>query len=368
MVQAEVDRWNRENPGQGFEQYRRSRYRRLLAMIGARKRIYLDMKFWIWLRSPAQSPQHTEAVKLLSLLRDGVASGRILCPVSYAAFCEMMKQNPEERRLAQAAIMDELSLGVGLRNPFDTAELEYLRLFAKYWSAIKNLPIWIDPAWAPVGQMIVETYRVVPQISAPILEEGKEFMLESKWMLRMRDYALLGEGMPSKSKTITHGINQERKGYPRAGKAFQQLFEDELHGCLDARRTHIENAVRAVAFLFRVKGAESGTIDEREMRLWINLFREAVRQDIDGEVLPSQRVAAALHAAIRMDDARPLKENDLDDIEHSAMAVGYSDLFLTEDSFADLLRREYVRAVIPRHCNVVSKIGDAIAATQELLK
>ena len=341
MAQAEVDRWNHENPGQGFEQYRRSRYRRLLEIVGARKGIYLDMKFWIWLRSPAQSPQPTEAVKLLSLLREGVALGRILCPVSYASFCEMMKQNPQERRLAQAAIMDELSLGIGLRNPFDVAELEYCRFFGNCWSPMKNLAVWIDPAWTPVGHMIVETYPVVPQIAPRILEEGKKFMLESKWMLRMKDYALLGKEIPRKSNTVAHRINQERKRYPRGGKAFQQLFEDELHGCLDARRMQIENALRAVALLFRVEGAESGEIDEGEIRLWINLLREAVRRDSDGETIPSQRVAAALHAAIRMDDARPMKQNDLDDIEHSAMAVGYSELFLTEDSLADLLRRKY---------------------------
>lgn len=278
-----------------------------------------------------------------------------------------MKQNPEERRGAQAAIMDELSLGIGLRNPFDSAELEYLTFFARHCSATKHMRVWVDPPWAPIGHMIVEAYPVAPEIPPQMMEECKKFMLEAKWMLKMMDYALLAEKMPVRPPTTAHRINQERKSFPRAGKTFEQLFADELHGCLDAMQSHIQNALRAFGVLCGVEGAESEAIDGKEMRVWINLFRETILRNLDAEALPSQRIEAALHAAIRMDDARLLKQNDLDDIAHSSVAAGYCDLFLTEDSFADLLRRKYVQSVIPKQCTVVSKIEEAITATQKLL-
>jgi len=63
-----------------------------------------------------------------------------------------------------------------------------------------------------------------------------------------------------------------------------------------------------------------------------------------------------------------LRENDLDDIAHSAVAVFYSDLFLTERSFAELLNRSAVQTVIaPTNCRVVSNVSDALAAVAELV-
>jgi hypothetical protein len=84
---------------------------------------------------------------------------------------------------------------------------------------------------------------------------------------------------------VAHRINRKGKGYPVGERLFSSYSPDELHGCLDARRMQIENAFRAVVLLFRVEGAESGEIKEREIRLWINLFCEAVRRNSDGEAL-----------------------------------------------------------------------------------
>jgi len=63
-----------------------------------------------------------------------------------------------------------------------------------------------------------------------------------------------------------------------------------------------------------------------------------------------------------MDDRRPFRENDLNDIAHSAVAVSYTDLFLTERSFAELLNRSAVQSVIgSTNCRVVSNVSDALA-------
>jgi hypothetical protein len=69
-----------------------------------------------------------------------------------------------------------------------------------------------------------------------------------------------------------------------------------------------------------------------------------------------------------MDDRRPFRENDLEDIAHSSVAVSYSDLFLTERSFDELLNRSAVQGVIaPTKCQVLSNVGDALAAIREIL-
>ena len=82
---------------------------------------------------------------------------------------------------------------------------------------------------------------------------------------------------------------------------------------------------------------------------------------LDAKAIPSLRVRSALHAAIRMDDRRPFRENDLDDIAHSSVAASYTDVFLTERSFSELLNRPAVQSVIaPSKCRVVSNISEAL--------
>src|SRR5713101_1230459 len=140
-------------PGERFFHYRRRRFQELENFVAARRTVYLEMNFWIWLRDPSDAPQPTKASHLRKLLRTAVSEGRLLCPVSYTAFVEMMKQ-PMEKRLAQARLMDQLSEGVGIRNQFDTAEIEYTRFLSQKVAALKDIPI--DPIWAPVGHLIHE--------------------------------------------------------------------------------------------------------------------------------------------------------------------------------------------------------------------
>ena len=107
---------------------------------------------------------------------------------------------------------------------------------------------------------------------------------------------------------------------------------------------------------------------EPERRMWINMLGEAIIQGFDLNAIPSLRVRAALHAAIRMDDRRPFRRNDTADIDHSSVAVAYCDAFLTERSFAELLRRSAVRNVCFPNCQVISKIGEAITFIENICK
>ena len=89
---------------------------------------------------------------------------------------------------------------------------------------------------------------------------------------------------------------------------------------------------------------------------------------MDAKAIASVRVRAALHAAIRMDDKRLFRENDFDDVAHSSVAVAYSDVFLTERSFAEVLNRPAVRSVItPTKCQVVSSVSDALVAVSKIV-
>lgn len=363
---SESDARHAESPAVSFEAYRRRRYDELNAWVRGRRSVYLDMKYWIWLREPERSPFPAETNALRMALNHGVQTGRLFCPVSYPAFVELMRINPIELRLRQAQVMDALCAGVAIRNGFDMAEIEFCEFFGRNLPTLRAIPYRVESVWCPVGQMVVEKYLYHDELPAAVMERCRKVMLDVIWEKRMADYAVL-EGLPEHPRDTATRVNAERQSYPRGQQSFSELFAAELNGALDVMSPRIEEQFVSVAGIFGVHPTADERVQAGAYRhVWINLFREAVTRGLDANAIPSLRVRSALHAAIRMDDRRPFRENDLDDIAHSAVAVSYSDLFLTERSFAELLNRSVVQSVIgPTTCRVLSNVSEALAAVAE---
>lgn len=351
-----------------FEAYRRRRYDELNRWVGLRKSVYLDIKYWIWIREPELSPFPAEAEALWLALRHGVQTERLFCPVSYPVFLELMRINPPALRLRQAEIMDELSVGVAIRNGFDMAEIEFCQFFGRHLPMLQKIPYRVESVWCPAGQMVVEKYPYHDELPTNVMERGRKVMLDAMWERRMADYAAL-EGLPEHPRDTATRINAERQRYPRGSQSFQQMFAAELNDSLDVLYPRIEEQFVSLARLFGINpSAEERKSAESHRHVWVNLFREAVTRGLDANAIPSLRVSSALHAALRMDDKRPFRQNDLHDIAHSAVAVSYTDLFLTERSFAEVLNRSAVQSVIaPTNCRIVSNVSDALNEVAKLL-
>ena len=364
----ESDRRHTDADSVSFETYRRRRYDELNVWIRTRKVVYLDMKYWIWLRDPDTSPFPAETKALGTALKHGVKTGRLFCPVSYPAFVELMCINPVNLRLRRAKVMDDLCAGIAIRNGFDMAEIEFCEFFGRNLPALRAIPYRVDTVWCPVGQMVVEKYPYHDDFPADVMERCRKVMLDVMWEKRMTDYAALN-GLPEHPRETAAHVNAERQSYPRGQQSFSELFAAELNGALDVIYPRLEEQLVSVAGIFGMHPTPEERAGAGVYRhVLINLFREAVTRGLDAKAIPSLRVRSALHASIRMDDRRPFRENDLDDIAHSAVAVSYSDLFLTERSFAELLNRSAVQTVIaPTNCRVISNISGALAAVAEIV-
>ena len=189
-------------------------------------------------------------------------------------------------------------------------------------------------------------------------DAAQKFMLDAMWEITLSD--LVTQNIPRPPADTVRRINAERTIYPRGDKSFQQLLKEELHGALEALLPHIMNAMRDLASVFGI-AADSADLTPQNFRPVINLIRESVIQRLDQAAIPSLRVRSALHAALRLDDQRPFRENDLPDIDHSAVAVSYCDVFFTERSFGDLLRRPFIKDVSMSPCAVASDPEEALA-------
>jgi hypothetical protein len=350
-----------DESGWRFEEYRTSRYRDLLAPLQNRKVVYLDLKYWIALREATETPATSKATNLLDRIRAGVTNGTLICPVSYAVFNEVRKIGNFEKRLRQATLMDEFSLGLGLRNPFDTAEIEYTQFFHRVSSTLRQIPLRAESVFCPVGLMIGEHIVSHPGLGEHSLEHANKVMFEANCQRTMRDLVTTFAPLPYREEGAANLINIERAKFPREGKSFSLLFRDELHGLFESMLPQVERIFRGFATILGNVGADQITFSPKHHTFWINCLREACTSGKAGGDLASQRIEAAIHAAIRMDDHRKYKPNDLHDLRHASVAAAYCDLFFTERSLCELLNRTQVRAVIPKAAVVVSSLEQAIA-------
>jgi len=110
--------------------HRRRRLAQLWRMVEPRKRIYLDTRYWVFLRDAAMGrakrPIHDD---LLAGLQRLVASGTAICPLADSAMFELHKQTDPETRVAMARVMDALSLGATIQNGMERMRTELVRFF-----------------------------------------------------------------------------------------------------------------------------------------------------------------------------------------------------------------------------------------------
>ena len=349
MIESE-DRHMR-SPEITFVNYRSRKDEELRTFLKPRRTLYLDMNFWISIRSPQESRNPSKSQEFLEVIRAGISQKRFVCPVSYSVLVELAKQKGN-KALAQADLMDELSLGIGIRNPFDVARLEYLNFFAPHVPAAKNATI--HSVFAPIGLLIGELYPDEKGLPEHMANRMLKVMFDVYSEIRLRH--LVKNGIPDFLCTAAEKINQERKAYPRANKPFARLFAEELDGLLDGMKHEIECAVKQLALL---SGDNVGPTPEA-LRATVNLLREVVTRELCKKAIPSQRIRAALHASIRMDDKRPIKANDIDDFGHASVAVAYCDAFFCDGPLGHLLLNPQVQNVIPHQCAVETNVEKAI--------
>ena len=311
-----------------FDTYRDLRYRLLSKFVTQRHLVYLDMNFWIGMAAPSS----TEHAKLLSCLRAGVANGTLLCPISFTHFSELKKQDQADgRQLRVARLMDELSLGVSLRNPNDIERIEFLLFFLKF---VPRLERYVDTVWCPTGHLLSESYPYDDGLPEAFMELGRKVMCDVHWNMSI-EYLATRLDWPTFGKKAAAQINQYRLDYKRGNQSFRKLLTDELVGVLEVVETHIDEIIMKMREA-QFSSAELECMEKQRKTALNSLVQEAIRPKFS--VVVSQRVHAALHAERRMDDSQMFDENDLDDLRHGATAAAYCDSLFCERHLAHLLR------------------------------
>lgn len=118
-----------------------------------KRRIYLDIKFWnTFCDVEIENGGTAVDREAFVALRQGVASGTLVCPIEYYVLSELLKQRRCDKRIATATLIDELSGSATIISAGDRVMLELLRFFqaCKRGDLKGSAPVdevWTKPAF-----------------------------------------------------------------------------------------------------------------------------------------------------------------------------------------------------------------------------
>jgi hypothetical protein len=330
----------------------------LAKSLESRKALYLDIKFWIILRDVELGLQKDALEKeLLAELREKVLHGAVFCPISDTTFGEMLKNADLSRRIAVAALMDELSLGVTIipynvrvgtelahflhsaRTPEDVHPLKHL-----VWSKLSYVMGFVHPngtPFKPADELVMQ-----------------KMLFEHMWTLSMKEIIrLIGDeplpGLDSFAQLATR-LNDLNSQHAQELRSFEQTYKDEVHGVLDV---FMDIAINIVSQMVRTEHGVGHELKSKqraeEGRQLHNLLFAALGRAETKLALPTLHIIATIHAAIRWNRQQRLKANDFLDFQHATAALGYCDAFFTERSLASLVAAPHVGLDKTYGCAVV---------------
>lgn len=152
--------------------YWREKHFALQTELQGRTLIYLDTNHWVHLRNVIlNSPNELTGYReILGLLNDLVEKQRILCPVSYPLFLELMRQSDDETRLTTARLMDSYSDGVCILDASELEQMELHRLFLRLVLG-EEPPVWGEWIWSKCGYLFKVDFSADEDLPGGIQEE-----------------------------------------------------------------------------------------------------------------------------------------------------------------------------------------------------
>ncbi len=317
----------------------------LWRQVRQRQRVYLDTRFWIWLRDAAMGrPRQPAHTALLNLLREKVQSGEVICSLGDGSFTEVLRQSDPETRLATARVMDELSLGVTIQNAQDRLKTEVLHFLvvARRPDAAMAPPletVWLKAAYAlgvlhPMAQGVDRAEQ---------LALAKTFV-DLMWSLTLQellvDTPTLPDAIHQAFRDTAADLTSASKAHVSEVRNWNTLYADEVHGFFDACGDDLQGAFLQ---LYRRQHPDKPPPTEGELanskRLAVNSFTNLVRLRKIGNALPLAQIEAGLHAIVRWHRNRPFSAQDFIDMNHATAALPYCHMFLTERFLGTVLSR-----------------------------
>jgi hypothetical protein len=335
---------HRGNSAQSIDEYVRAQCIQLAATVMRRRRVYLDTCYWIRLRDADLGRNVAiRDERLLAALRSHVRDGRLLCPISDATFYEVHKQSDDSTRGATAALIDELSTGVAIRTQRDRMATELARTLHRR-AGLDTLDS-SALAWVPVSTVLGEQHPVTAAFPADVQLALQKGFYDLMSRIRLADMTRLTGKMPRdehRSDQIARDLHAANQQHAGVHATFEMLRLAELDGGIDL---FVDDAMS----MLRVIAARSeGRIpllnkDRQSADVVARILRALVRIEEFSHDCLSLYVKATCYAAVRWDQRRVFRANDMMDFNHASAALPYCDGFFTESPLRALIQQRHTR-------------------------
>lgn len=333
------------------------------------KKIYLDTKFWLLLRDiELQRRSDEDLTALLGLLIRLVNEGLAICPISADTFVEVYKQTDSNTRRATIKLIDELSKGIGLLEPEERIKLELLHLVRENTRGPDSVHHRHELVWTKVGYVLGFMSPDFDELSEDLECAIQKAFLDQMWSISLADFVgNQGSDAPTLPlfKDVSDIQNREKLNHRNDYSSFKQLFLIELIGILELYKPLLSELIQ---YVYETDGIEPIGVESKSGEALASVIYGAFERNKIKTELPSFRILAALHAAVRWDLQRKYKHNDHHDFQHAAAALPYCDFFLTERSLRNLVHDRNLKFASFFRCQTYSDAPSALAALAELDK
>jgi len=357
---------------EAMDRHVRSRQIALARCMQQRKKIYLDTCFWISARNAVLDNAATAGErKLLHLLRRGVRAGQWICPISESIFVEVMKQSDGTTRVATAALIDELSLGVSLTSGrtriateiahfFHTAtgENDLYAMQELVWTKLSYALGYLHPT---VAEFDADTeLRMQMEVFDAIWESPLTAIAEKVTPDRTREDGALRESAAT--------IDADIKTHQPSLVSFAQTYRDEIVGAADNYHPMLMEVIAQKAERAGLPPPSTDTPESREnARIARNLLVAVFEKPETRKSLRSMHIQASLHAGLRWNKGTRFVANHFFDFEHATAALAYCDAFFTEGFLANLINARHMKLTELNDCHTTNKMDEALGILRSLL-
>lgn len=359
----DLHRYDKET---SVEDYIERLQRQLGLKLTSRQAIYLDTRYWIFLRDVVlgrpQKPAHTQ---LLSRLRQRVLSGAVFCPISSATFAELLSQTVPASRLITAGIVDELSLGVALRHETARVHTEIFYLLCQ--AELSHLPPLRSTAWTKVAYVLGAHYPTMTAFGPEDERMLQKAFTDHLWGARLSDMVpMLGDAPDVGFGATAERLNALNREHAADVKSFRETYLAEISGTLDLFVPYATDVVQQ-HFPPTARPTPTQQADRASLeRAIYTTLVDSARSTRAAEALPTLHAQAMCFAAIRYDQRRRLKGNDLLDFHHAVGALAYCNAFFTDRPLSVLLTSNPLALHKSYPCAVTSDKNEALALVESL--
>jgi len=350
-----------------IDQHVKGRQIELAQRIRNVKKIYLDTRFWIIARDVSQgTDSRPAAIDLTRLLRGGVAAGHIVCPISESTFAEVLKQAPTpSRRLASAALIDELSGGVSITTSRSRVGTEIAHFFYRN-SGQKNLHDLQDLVWTRLSYAMGYLHPALDTLDAAAALQIQRDVFDTIWSRPLVEVmpTIGADAMQQEVKNLTELARRQDaqiKAHEVDLVSFEQTYRDEVRGALDAAESSIAEVLGGMAERAGFESVPPGSAEQREFAIVArNLLAVAFEKGLAQDTLRTIHAQASLHAGLRWNKRTTFDANHFYDFEHAAAAVAYCDAFFTEGFLSNLINARHIRLDTVNNCRTTNDLDRAI--------